>query len=364
MTRLIIHYGLPRCASTTLQSFFSKNIRQLADYGIDYPNLLGLNEHEVAACDQGNAFSLVYSMLRDKTITNCPHPSFSVADFLEYLSTRPHDRSVLISSEWFTSLDTITLDKFCSVVARRISSISLACVFRSLPDMCLSRYSQRARYFSHAESFPDFFRDWKRWIRPFDAMFTFATAFGGVESNHFILGLDSDQQGSIVSRFSHHVLNLDHAQVQSLQCQPKLNVSVSHLALILQQRMTSAGKALTLHEIDAFNEILAQGFPALHRQPLLSLPVILQLEVFAAIANYFADRLQGLHVPGLALTELIKLYRDSSFYDAPLPLPSGWPSLIADLQEYLADTSNTHSMAFSSLSTMHSSLDDIKRLLD
>lgn len=104
-----LHIGWPKTGTSTLQIFFAQNMERLKAAGCSYPELFDLSAAKRGDYGQGNAYSLVYQYLPDKSLTNCTLPEFFFEDLGHHLSYS--NGNILLSTEWFTLLEPSVLSE-------------------------------------------------------------------------------------------------------------------------------------------------------------------------------------------------------------------------------------------------------------
>jgi hypothetical protein len=262
--------------------------------GIHYPNFLSLDDVSFVKTDQGNAFSLCYNLLKNKNITTCRHPDFTIDDFRQHLEKGRSPRDILISSEWVTALQREALGMLLNTIWSSGYGVDVGCVYRPLADFCISIYSQRARYNPSPLSFQEFFQDWRSWaMYPMGAVFSINQILSKRDQQVRFIKLSKPDAGKLETR----VLDAfwDHAKefADDLDYSKGLNSSLSNFAVMLQSRLKKEERQLSAIQINTLDAFLTKSIPDLYRIRLFSLSVDLQLRVFEQFYHALVDGFGG-----------------------------------------------------------------------
>lgn len=139
---LVLHIGWPKTATSFLQLFFAQNISVLQEEGVLYPEIFDLSVAKQGKYGQGNGYSLAYSLLEDKSVTTCGYPSFTVSNLEKYLGSINNEKTVLISTEWFTVLTADSLRKIKKSANKYNHNVSVIAYLRPIESFLESEYAQ------------------------------------------------------------------------------------------------------------------------------------------------------------------------------------------------------------------------------
>jgi hypothetical protein len=291
MKKVVIHCGLPRCGSTSLQHFFATNSANLAKQGLLYPNFLGINERAFIATDQGNAYSLCYSLLKDKSITINRQPDFTIGNLREYLQNNSAGDRILLSSEWFTVLDNEAIRNIFNTIISCGYEIGVVCIYRPLADFCVSMYSQRAKYNPSNLTFDQYFQDWKSWfLYAMKGIFGIAEVLSEQGGSIRFLRLSESGGEKLEHRFLSLVMNLQGELPDGIVFKKNLNSSLTNFSVMLQTLLKRKDQPLTDLQINALDRYLVAEIPELPAIKLFTLPVNMQLRVFTEVYHALTDK--------------------------------------------------------------------------
>lgn len=140
--KLILHIGMPKTGSTSLQVFFAQNIAKLAAHNIYYPEIFDLSVSKRGSYGQGNGYSLAYALLDDKSTTVCNFPAYGLVDLDQTLAMMEEKSSVLLSTEWFTELSEDALTKLRDVGLKHGFTFTIIGYIRPYISFLNSEYAQ------------------------------------------------------------------------------------------------------------------------------------------------------------------------------------------------------------------------------
>lgn len=219
--KLLIHIGLPKCASSTIQVFFAKNSTTLQKHDIIYPEIFDLNPVR-NGYGQGNAFSLVYSLMSNdqRKSTICNYPDI---DFQEWFCAQPfHNGTILLSSEWFTVLHPETLDQIKNISKQRACSIEIIYWYRPINSWLQSEYKQGLKL-GIKRSLNEILS-----LNPFEPIKKFESIFGASNVYGFPLVSGSEPFHDFERHIGLHPNSLQKPNINA-------NVAMCDLALVIQK---------------------------------------------------------------------------------------------------------------------------------
>ena len=142
--RLILHIGLPKTGSTSLQSFLRKASQEDLLTQVDYPLLDSKMFYE--QMESGNAGHLGH-YVRHTNLDNYEYKEVKNR-FLALTRARKFpDRPLLLSFEGFWPSDEKNLDILLEVIAHQGYQVEIFCCVRNFPDFWRSALSQHTRHF-------------------------------------------------------------------------------------------------------------------------------------------------------------------------------------------------------------------------
>ncbi|MEO7027374.1 MAG: hypothetical protein ABI056_07460 [Caulobacteraceae bacterium] len=166
---IVVHIGLPKSGSATIQTFLDTNEAALRGLSIDYPPLgrQGRKAHHNFAHElKGRA-------------ERFDHRSGRVADLVTHLAKTPH-RTTILSAESFAACDGEAVARFHDQLSRAGQPLRVIMVIRDLVDLAPSSYAQKVRHGVNTYDFDAFFeeRTAKDKFNVFGVAENWAAAFG------------------------------------------------------------------------------------------------------------------------------------------------------------------------------------------
>jgi hypothetical protein len=165
---IVIHIGLKKCGSSTIQTFLSENASKLPGLSLDYPSIGRRKSHHNLAFEiQG--------------IRKFDPKGGSIADLAPYWSTCGQ-RVMILSSEMFEEAEAREAVEMKTklLTARPAETFRIYIVLRDLVDLMPSSYGQKVRYGFNTFDFDTFFaeRMAARRVSYFETAQRWAGAFG------------------------------------------------------------------------------------------------------------------------------------------------------------------------------------------
>jgi hypothetical protein len=220
---IVIHIGLSKSGSSTIQTFLDTHESALRELSVDYPRLGRLNRlahHNIANELKGRA---------ERFNPN----SGGVLDMAGYLRQTRHSTTVL-SSEAFWTCGAEAVKRFAAALAGVDQPFRIVLVIRDLVDMAPSSYAQEVRHGNHTSNFDLFFerRHAQDRFNVFEAARRWADAFGWDALAVRVLDPALLAGGDLVTDFLRQ-LDLDPAApaLTALARRPRLNVSPGWMTL-------------------------------------------------------------------------------------------------------------------------------------
>jgi hypothetical protein len=140
---MIIHIGLGKCGSSSLQSFFTLNAERLSSLGIFYPEL-EVDSSEKARKGEataGNGGRLACSLLDEKHFFYAKGKREKLENLKSMISSREEDK-VLISSEMFSALNKAQALEFIETINAWGLETNIVCYIRRQDELAVSSYIQ------------------------------------------------------------------------------------------------------------------------------------------------------------------------------------------------------------------------------
>jgi hypothetical protein len=214
---IVIHIGLPKAGSTTIQKFMSANETALRELSVDYPPIGRLNS---------GAHHNIASELKGKAEKFRPDAG-RVSDLVTCLRETPYNTTVLSSeSLWLNNAEVIR--RFAARLADAGKPIRIIMVIRNSVDFAPSTYAQKVRHGGKTYDFDAYFnrRQGRDGFNVFGAASRWADAFGW--DALIVRALDPAMlvDGDLISDFLTQVgLDPRAPAVRDLPRQPRANIS-------------------------------------------------------------------------------------------------------------------------------------------
>lgn len=269
---LYLHIGLPKCGSSSLQIFFAMNIDFLNANNICYPEIFPLRKMALQGYGQGNAYSLVYSLLPEeqKHITTCTYPQVNLSDMFALVG---ENANILLSTEWFTVLGQSRLVCIRNEAENRGFSVQVFYCYRDIFSWIASELKQGLKMGKIA-SISD-----AKIANPFLAISLFEDIFGvnNVKGIFLNKGLD-------IYKTSLNFLGVNRSNYST----PSFiaNQSLCDLALYIQMQASNISKPLSQEIITKLDKTLrGRGLGEVKIIDLLSISERFAEEVKMSIKN-------------------------------------------------------------------------------
>jgi hypothetical protein len=153
--RLVVHIGLKKSGSASIQNFLAANEKVLRGLSIDYARVGRRKAPTAGAAARKAHHNLVYEILgRQKFESRVG----SVADLHEYAVSAKHE-IVIISSEMFEGFEPHHVAKFHDWIGRTGRRFQIIIVLRDLTSLLPSSYAQKVRYGLKNYDFDTFYKE-------------------------------------------------------------------------------------------------------------------------------------------------------------------------------------------------------------
>ena len=217
---IVVHIGMPKTGSTTIQHFLRTNDTALRDISIDYTTIGRLPPKS----------SSVHHHLADELLGRKAKPGRkggSLADLQRNLASNKND-VIMLSSEEFSLCDEDTIGRFKQVLLTSDRKILIIMIIRDLTDLMPSSYAQTVRYGTMVRNFDKFFDQrikndvWNN----FAIAARWAGVFGWDSVRVRALNKDSLRGGDLIDDFLESAgLDPDAPDVRNLLRPPRVNES-------------------------------------------------------------------------------------------------------------------------------------------
>ncbi len=144
---IVVHIGLPKSGSTTIQTFLGANEEALRKQSIEYPQVgrgRRIAHHNFAHELKGR-------------IAKFNPASGTVSELADYLQ-EASCKTTLISSELLASCDRGMVERFGEALSGLGQPIRIVLIIRNLVDLAPSSYAQKIRYGLNTYDFDEFFK--------------------------------------------------------------------------------------------------------------------------------------------------------------------------------------------------------------
>lgn len=138
---LILHIGLGKCGTSSLQSFLAINGRKLSGLGYCYPELEPLDKARAGQVTSGNSAMLARSLLPETAFFHVPGKTAWIKD-LESKIRLASARTVILSSEFFSMVREDQTSKLIAKLNEWGFRIRIVCYVRRQDHMGLANYIQ------------------------------------------------------------------------------------------------------------------------------------------------------------------------------------------------------------------------------
>ena len=220
---IVVHIGLPKCGSSTIQTFLNANDEALRALSVDYPRvgrLKRLAHHNFAneLKGRGDKFNPI---------------SGRVENLPEHVRNSPFATTVL-SSEGFATCAAESVERLGRVLKSAGRPVRIIMVIRNLVSQAPSTYAQRVRHGHNTHDFDTFFDQWLNDDRfsPFGIAKRWADVFGWDAMRLRVLDPSRLLNGDLIDDFL-DALDLDPnaAALRALPRQPRVNESAGWMTL-------------------------------------------------------------------------------------------------------------------------------------
>ena len=233
---IIVHIGLPKCGSTTLQTFLDSNSEALSALSIDYPRLgRGVRKahHNLAHELKGRA-------------SRFDPQKGGVAEMVSHLRATSHETTI-ISSESFAPCSAAGVAQFGEALSQVGQPVRVILIVRNLVDIAPSSYNEKVRFGAHTHDFDTFFDHLvlKDKFNAFDYASRWANVFGWEALRVRLLHPKSLVGGDLIDDFLVQAgLDPNSPAMRALSRQPRVNESVGWKTLEAVRALFSGASGL------------------------------------------------------------------------------------------------------------------------
>jgi hypothetical protein len=144
---IVVHIGLRKAGSSSIQSFLSTNAEALSAQGVEYPTIGRLTTNRTAHVN------LVHDLMGSKKFV----PAFgSLAELAEMWRASPAS-TLILSSEIFENCSAEEAARLGDILRRGNEAIRIALILRPLGELMASSYGQKIKHGSQTFDFDQFF---------------------------------------------------------------------------------------------------------------------------------------------------------------------------------------------------------------
>jgi hypothetical protein len=267
--KLLVHVGIFKTGTTSIQYFLNSNMYHLFEQGFYYPSTGRHPRAHVQHTLVSDSFTKVSSAKGDFALANGVKSKVVTDMLLHELELAGRSTNIL-SSESFCLLDQESVEQFAVVF--KDYDIRPIIYLRNLVDLADASYQTRVMTNSAPKS--SFIKDsgFYSWPTAFD-VFGMCARWANISGNGKLIVRDFDRPNAkgVVSDFC-DVINIDIAKTDQTYVNAKLNKSVSMSRVLLRHKLQS---------LDSYNTVLEERILSKNSDVHGSyIPVSLQRDMF------------------------------------------------------------------------------------
>lgn len=227
---IVVHIGLPKCGSATIQTFLNENDEALRSLAVDYPRVgrvLRRARQSFAKAHHNFANELKGRAEKFNPVAG------GVASLSDHLRKSPFETTIL-SSEAFATCNGESVERLASILQSAGRPIRIVMVIRNLVAQAPSNYAQRIRHGYNIHDFDTFFDQWRRDDRfnSFEIASRWADVFGWDAMRIRVLDPSRLLNGDLIDDFLDSLdLDPDAPTLRALPRQPRVNESAGWMTL-------------------------------------------------------------------------------------------------------------------------------------
>jgi hypothetical protein len=141
MKTLIIHGGIPKTGTSSLQVFFARNRANLLERGVDYLPIGDFSSGNAGLISTGNGVLVARSLLPDGDPSSLDDPRLHLDDFAHAAAASPWE-ILLLSSEYFANADPVRLKNWVDDLRAQGIAAKLVYFIRSQDQLISAMYTQ------------------------------------------------------------------------------------------------------------------------------------------------------------------------------------------------------------------------------
>jgi len=205
--KIIIHIGLPKCGSTSLQAYLARKADDMRVAGYDYPTsgafyFLGSKNHLWLALSFGLQTPFFLTLSKQRRQLAKQHIKNAQESFSNYIDQSP-GHTVVISDEHFADIASAPslLRGLGEFLKQQFEEVSIVCYVRPYLDLIYSSFNQAVKVGKKTEPFDAFLRNKCQYFLLYPTLHNLAACFG--QSNVFLRPLLRSElhEGSIHADF-------------------------------------------------------------------------------------------------------------------------------------------------------------------
>ena len=227
---IVVHIGLPKCGSATIQTFLNENDEALRALAVDYPRVGRVMRR--ARQSFAKAHHNFANELKGRAEKFNPVAG-RVTDLPEHIRNSSFGTTVL-SSEAFATCNAEAIERLGPVLKSAGQPVRIVMVIRSLMAQAPSSYAQRIRHGYNTHDFDAFFDQWRQDDRfnPFEIASRWAGVFGWDAMRVRVLDPSRLLNGDLIDDFLDGLdLDPDALALRALPRQPRVNESAGWMTL-------------------------------------------------------------------------------------------------------------------------------------
>jgi len=197
--RIILHIGLPKTGTSSIQQSLYENQALLTSYRMSYPVFEGINHADINMCFVPDRLQEYYNIVNDRIETSSiEHHKSEYAAFLKREISKKRPKTVIISTESLFKKFDITFIEYLKAITNRNVELTVLCYVRDPVDWIKSASQQMIKYpkVTTNEDFRELVGE--RGIKSFE---WWVSTVGADHINVFSLETARQHSGGLISHF-------------------------------------------------------------------------------------------------------------------------------------------------------------------
>jgi hypothetical protein len=244
---LVIHIGLPKAGSATLQTFLTTNEAALRRNSIDYVKLgryVGRESIERSISAHHN----FANELKDRKSLFRPEVG-SIGELSDYIGDAPFE-TMIVSSEMFENCTSANVNRFRDVLSTSDQPVLIVMIVRDFTNVVPSSYAQKIKRGFNTYDFDTFFDNRVSQERAdyFNTANSWAEGFGWENMRVRLLDSSHLVNGNLIDDFLASIgVGADDPEIRSLPRQERVNESSGWKTLEATRALFSGRHGLEVH---------------------------------------------------------------------------------------------------------------------